>query len=249
MSNNNTDNTEKKVIDKETNNSSYVPDITTQEKIANEHSEEPKEKPTRAQKFFRLLDKFGDLFFLNMYFTLTCIPIITIGAAFTALYTVTNKMVKDEEGPVRQEYFKAFKANFKPATIVWMIDLVYIILMYIQYVYMALNDNEAAKIILVVLGFEFILFAFAFPLQFPVIARYENTVGNYLKNSLVLAIANLSVWFRTFFIWVFPVVLYYLRPNYLVYTWFLWLLVLTALWAYICSMFYEKFYQKLENPQ
>ena len=46
---------------------------------------------------FRALDKLGSLFILNMLTLVCSIPIFTIGAAFTAMYYVTMKMVRDEE--------------------------------------------------------------------------------------------------------------------------------------------------------
>ena len=128
----------------------------------------------------------------------------------------------------------------------WLIDIVYVILMYIQLVYCQLNSNEITKVLFIAVGAEFFLFAFAFPFQFPLTARYENTTKNMIKNSLILAFANLGVWFKIFFIWMFPVVLYYLKPNWVVYTWYLWAMILTALFAYVCSMLLEGFYTKLE---
>ena len=214
-----------------------------------EESPEAQVPMTRAQKFLSKFDLLGDLFVLNIYFFITSLPIITIGASFTALYTVTNKMVKNEEGPVRQEYFKAFKSNFKQSTLIWIVDLIYIYLMWVQYAYYLTHENEVTKYLFVRVGFEFILLAFALPLQFPLAARYENTTFNIIRNALILAIANLGVWFRMFFIWLFPVMIYYLRPNLLVYTWYLWGMILTALWTYVCSMFLVKFYNKIENRE
>ena len=223
-----------------------TPSNTSQDKFANE---EPKPKLSRAQKFFKVFDKLGDLFFLNLYFVFTCIPIITIGASFTALYTVTNKMSEDEEGPVRQEYFAAFKSNFKQSTAIWLIDLLYIASMTVQYYYYMTHEDQIAKFLFILIGFEFILFAFAYPLQFPLAARYENTTLNIIKNALILSVVNLGLWFRMFFIWMFPVALYYLRPNFLLYTWYLWFMLFTAVLAYACSMFLVKFYKKLENRE
>ena len=211
--------------------------------------DEPAVPLTRGQKFFKVFDKFGDLFVLNIYFIVTCIPIITIGAAFTALYTVTNKMVNDKEGAIKDEYFKAFKANLKQGIAIWLIDLVVFYAMYLQYAYIILNDNQTVKYLYVILGFEFIVFAFAFPLQWPMVARYENTVWNLIRNFFIFALTNLGTWFRMFYIWLFPVVLYFLNVKIFVYTWFLWALILTSLFAYICSIFLVKFYDKLENPE
>ena len=47
---------------------------------------------------FTFLSRLADLFWLNLLFIVCCIPVITIGAATTALYYVTLKMAKDEEG-------------------------------------------------------------------------------------------------------------------------------------------------------
>lgn len=219
------------------------------EKKKTEESNEAIEKPTKAQRFFNVMDKGGDLFFLNIYFTITCIPIITIGAAITALYTVTNKMVNDKEANVKEQYFEAFKSNFKQSTIIWIVDLIYIAIMYLQYCYVVTNSSDAARYLMVFLGFEFVLAAFAIPLQFPLVARYENTTWNLIKNALVFSLAYLGTWFRMFFIWVFPAVLYWLNPKIFIYTWFIWALFLTAFFAYACSVFLVKFYEKLEAPK
>lgn len=210
--------------------------------------EEPPVVKTRREKVLSIFDKFGDLFTLNLCFILTCLPIFTIGASFVALYTVTNKMVNDLEGPVRQEYFKAFKANFKQGTQIWLIDLVYIFFAAAQYIFYLSNpDSPVSKYLFIFIGFEFILFAFAYPLQFPLAARYENTTFRIIFNSLVLSLAHLGTWFRMFFIWMFPVALYYLNPKIMVYTWYLWGLALTAIFAYVCSMLLSKFYETIEN--
>lgn len=216
---------------------------------ANKQNEEPRERLKGARKFYNVMDKFGDLFYLNILFLLTSLPIITIGASFTALYTVTNKMVDDDEPPVKEAYFKAFKENFKQSTIIWVIDLIIFYLMYLQYQYVILYNTEGAKLLFVVLGFEFIFMAFAVPLQFPLIARYINTTGNMFKNALILSLANLWVWFRMFFLWTFPLMIYYVNPKIMFYIWFLWLLIMTAVTAYACSLFLKKFYAKLEKPK
>ena len=227
---------------------SVVENVLSEDKVVSaSQNEEAKPQTTKAQRFFNVIDKFGDMFLLNILFFVTSIPIITIGASFTALYTVTNKMVRDEEGPVKEEYFKAFKSNFKQSTAIWIIDLLYIGFVMLQYMYYLANDNQVSKFLFVFIGFEFVFFAFAFPLQFPLAARYENTTFNIMKNAVILAFANFFVWLRMFFIWTFPFMLYYLRPNLFIYTWYLWILIIVSLLAYACSMFLSKFYKKLEE--
>lgn len=61
--------------------------------------------------------------YLNVLWFICCIPVVTAGAATTALYYVTLKMAKNEEGGITKSFFKAFKENFKQSTIVWLILL------------------------------------------------------------------------------------------------------------------------------
>ena len=69
----------------------------------------------------RALNKICDMVCLNVLWLICCIPIITIGASTTALYTIMLKMVKNEEGYIFRGFFKAFKSNFKQSTIIWII--------------------------------------------------------------------------------------------------------------------------------
>ena len=215
-------------------------------KIDDEEEEQEKEL-TAVERFMLLFNKLGDLFVLNVYFTVTCLPIVTIGASFTALYTVTNKMVKNEEGAITKEYFKAWKANLKQGIAIWLIDLIYIAIMVFEYGYVLGHDDQISKVLFILVGAGFFLFALAFPLQFPILARYENTIGRIIFNSLVLAFTYPGTWFKMFFIWALPFVLYYINLKVRVYTWYLWGLILTAIFAYICSMFLLGFYEKLES--
>ena len=47
-------------------------------------------------KFSQIMGRVFDLMMLNIIFLIMCIPIVTIGANFTAMYYVTLKMIKNE---------------------------------------------------------------------------------------------------------------------------------------------------------
>ena len=46
--------------------------------------------------------------YLNILWFICCIPIFTIGASTTALFYVTEKMAKNEEGNVTSAFFRSF---------------------------------------------------------------------------------------------------------------------------------------------
>ena len=139
----------------------------------------------------RALGKICDLMCLNILWLVCSIPIFTIGASTTALYTVVLKMVKNEEGYIFRGFFKAFKSNFKQSTITWIILLILGILCWIDQRIVSYLPGTAGTVLnVLVLIVSFILLAVMIYV-FPLIARYENTLSNTLKNAVLLSIAKL----------------------------------------------------------
>ena len=110
--------------------------------------------------FYQRVDKFGDLVFLNLLFVVSCIPIITIGAAVTAMYAYLFKMVDDEEDTLWKGYWGYFKSNFKPATKVWCILLVIFGIMYAEYSYSLGMADSNAFIVTSIIALEAIFLSF-----------------------------------------------------------------------------------------
>ena len=72
----------------------------------------------------RGLGRLFDYVVLNMLTILCSIPIVTLGASVTAMYDVMGRMMRDEERGVFGDFFRAFRSNFKKATVIWLILLV-----------------------------------------------------------------------------------------------------------------------------
>ena len=70
---------------------------------------------------WRFMGRVADVFILTLLWALCSIPIITIGASTTALYYVTLKMNEGIDEYMCRSFWKAFKDNFIPATILWLI--------------------------------------------------------------------------------------------------------------------------------
>ena len=58
------------------------------------------------------MSRIFDMMCLNVLWLVCSLPIFTIGASTTAMYTVMLKVVKNEEGYIVKGFFKAFKENF-----------------------------------------------------------------------------------------------------------------------------------------
>lgn len=126
--------------------------------------------------------------YLNILWLLCSLLIFTIGASTTALYYVTLKMVKNEEGNITKAFFHSFKENFKQGTIIWLLLLVLGILLgtdgYILY-HMRFENafwTICSAIFIVVL----IAYAIVLMYIFPLLARFHNTTPAMFKNSIMI---------------------------------------------------------------
>lgn len=140
----------------------------------------------------RFLTKIADLMVLNILFCVTSIPLITIGASWTALYSVTLKMVRDEEGSVSRSYFRSFRQNFRQATLLWLGVLVVLALLVLDIrVLNGMAGGTAPGLLRV--GVEILALLGIMVLQylFPSLARFEASLADTLKNACIMALAHL----------------------------------------------------------
>ena len=126
--------------------------------------------------------------YLTILWFLCCLPVITAGASTTALFYVTLKIAKNEEGRLTAAFFRSFRKNFKQATVIWLILLVVGIFLGIDgYVFYHMRFHNvfwtigtAAFIVALVAYLIIIMYIF------PLLSRFENTTRAMFKNALMI---------------------------------------------------------------
>ena len=132
---------------------------------------------------YKFLSKFLDVVKLNFFWILFSIPVITVGASTVAAMSVGLKMVDDEEGYIGKNFLKAFKENWKQGTILWVITVVAVYAIYLDFQLFEAVDNN--PIIFLIIGMASIALAVvALIYSYPLAARYENTLINTIQNSI-----------------------------------------------------------------
>jgi len=139
----------------------------------------------------RFLTKLADLMILNILFLITCLPVVTIGAAWTALYYVAMKMVRDEEGGILRSYFHAFRLNFRQATLLWLGVLGIAVILVLDLLILARIDSPIAAAMNMGIGIIAILAFLVLQYLFPLLARFEAGTVQTLKNAVLLAVGQL----------------------------------------------------------
>ena len=196
-------------------------------------------------RFSMALSTVWDLMKLNLLTLVCSLPVITIGASFTAMHQVMIKLVRKEESYVSRDYFHALKENFLSATLLWLLKLAFLIPLFFQLISL---DQELAvwpkplSYVVLTSGFAIlILLAFVFPLQ----AYFKNTLLGTIGNSFRLGIAKLPRAVVMAFIWILPVMV-------LVHLWLLFPVVLflgISLPGYLCCRLYEPVFRNLTKDE
>lgn len=145
----------------------------------------------------RFLTQLGNLILVNLFFIITCIPIVTIGASIAALYRVTFSIHCKEEVTVLRTYFGTFKSSFKHSTIIWIpASLALSFFIYEIYLLFFVLDPQYAMFQIPVWIMIFLLLSVLI-YSFPMIGLYEQPLKQTIKNSLILSITNLPVTIST----------------------------------------------------
>ena len=138
---------------------------------------------------FSFLGKIADLIIINLLVLVCSIPIITIGASWTAMYYVTVKMVKNEESYVTRDFFKSFKQNFRQATVIWLINLIVLFVLGADALIIrnGLMKNLPQAFIVAMGIFAFFIVAIMV-FVYPLLSHFDNTIRNTIKNAFLLCL-------------------------------------------------------------
>lgn len=190
-------------------------------------------------KFMMAMDRVCDLMLLNLLFLLTCLPVVTIGAAATALYTVCFRFDTDKEAGIWKSYFRAFRENFRQSTLVWLV--------------VALFGGTSALNVLIFRGMGGVLHWLFLPCGvllvlavlmgscvFPLLSQFSNDSRTALKNALFLSVGYLPKFLIVSVIHVLPFALLILDPYLFFQTGVLWVLIYFSAGAYINSLVLKK---------
>lgn len=140
--------------------------------------------------FWRYLNKFADMVILNVVFLICCLPIVTIGPAYTAMYYATVKTIRKGRGYLMRNFFHSFKQNLLQGIAGWMIFLVFIsgsaLSMYMLWDKATQGGSNQLMFWLVAIIALFLVCMMLY--FFPVLSRFSFSFPNYFVFSYLMAV-------------------------------------------------------------
>lgn len=190
------------------------------------------------------LGKMADLMILNLLALVCCIPVFTIGASITALYYMALKIVRNEEVYIIKGFLKSFKQNFRQATIIWLIQIVVMVILGLDYYIMYVATETPPNMVMQVVWMAGAVIAVVtFVFIYPVLSKFDNTLKNTFKNTLLMAVMQMPKVILMVILWAIPILIgifvFQLFPLVFLFG--------MSLPAVASAFLYNKFFKKMEE--
>lgn len=200
-------------------------------------------------RFFQFMGRIVDLVLLNLLTLLLCLPVITAGASLSAMYYCNLRYIRGEEGYLHTMFFSQFKKNFKPATVIWLAELLLGLLIYVD-----INILQAASAQQAMAGIarpiQYLLIAFSvvalFIMQYllPLVSRYENPLKQYFRNAFLIAVSYFP---RTLLMAAIHIALVVVFMIFWVYTLPLYVLIAISGSGYLVMLLCQPIFKRIEE--
>lgn len=189
--------------------------------------------------FWEFMTNMTNVLFVGLIWLICCLPIVTIGASTTALYSYTLKLAESTDGYVLKSFFKAFKDNFIKSTVLWILMLLgggflaidaYICLR------MGTTFSKFLFFLIVAIGILYLIICIYI---FPVLAFFQVNVKEAIKNAFIMGVGSLPLTILIIIIFMIGGFITYTVP-YLVFA-------LGSFAAYVSSFCYLSVFKKYVN--
>lgn len=134
-----------------------------------------------------------DCIFLSLFWLLGCFPVVTVGASFAALYDATYRGFRRREKHPWQRFLKVFRENWKTGIVptVVFLGLAAVLAKAMIALWNAAVYGSISWMLFSAGAFAGVLVLGILGVLFPMLSRFDNPVAALLKNTVLLALANM----------------------------------------------------------
>lgn len=192
---------------------------------------------------------------LNVLFLVCCLPIVTIGASISALYSVSLKLVRQKDSYITKDFFRAFRQNLKQGIILHLIlsAATIIIVTDLLVIWSIMEASAVFKGLFFGMVILALLFFMASVYLYPMLAQFKNTLKSYFRNAAILSFKHLPYTIMFLLLTILPFAAAFLIPGALEWEILIFLLFGFSGMVYINSIFFSAIFklymeEDSENP-
>lgn len=141
-------------------------------------------------KLSRVLTWIIDIVFTGMLWCLFSLPVVTVGAASTAVYYAAVKCIRHERGRLWPVFWQGFRSNFRPATKLWLLYVAALAVGAANVLAARQWSGEGFSPLIALAGVIFLPVALLLPWSFAYVSRFDNSLAGALKFLAWLVMRN-----------------------------------------------------------
>lgn len=189
--------------------------------------------------FWSFLTRIYNLAFAGLLWFVTSLPLITIGASTTALYSYAFAVTESRDGYVMKTFFSSFRKNFVKATVVWMGMLtVFAFLLFDGYL-ASTGTTTGSKVMVFLILAVLIIASMLGVHMFPFLSKYDLPYRQMLQKVLLIGVGALPISITLVVLHTMFFLLVYLFPPAVLFA--------QGFVAALISLFLKSVYSRLET--
>lgn len=190
----------------------------------------------------RFLTQCGDLIILNVLWLICCLPVVTIGASTTALYSCF--LNRSTESSSVRRFFSAFKSNFRQSTVLLLIEAIGLLLVYVNIRFYLSYLSDISIVLQVVSMIPCMLILTVSGYLFPLQAHFANTIKQTLKNAVLICIAHFPISLLITVLNLLPILIILIDVEVFLKISILFVLMGGAAIAYVNSFLFQRVFRQ-----
>ncbi|MCR5122027.1 MAG: DUF624 domain-containing protein [Ruminococcus sp.] len=164
--------------------------------------------PMEKKGWIKCVEVYGrrmwKLMALNLLFILSCLPVVTIGPAIAAMTKVCRNWSQERNAFLWEDYWEAFKKNFKQSFIMGLIDVLFLVSLSVAiptYNEWAKNSNLMFIPFLLCLSCAIVFFMMHFYIYLMIVST-NLSMRQIIKNSFLLVSLGMKSSLWTLLVWI-----------------------------------------------
>ena len=192
----------------------------------------------------QFMSRVADFMLLNFLWLVCSLPIVTFGASTSAYYYCMMKIVRDTDSGILKMFFHSFKENLKQGIVLTIILIVTIAFLGADMWACSQLEGQFFDVIGILLYAFVGLLAVVVVYVFPVLAQFDNTIKNTIKNAFFMGISHIGKTLLLIVITALPFAFAIFLPYYFLMSLPVWLFGGVSVVIYYKTRLFVKIFDK-----
>ncbi len=190
-----------------------------------------------------LMSRITDCIFLSLFFIVGCVPVVTVGASFAALYDSAFRGIRKADKHSWSRFLEVYRENWKAGILPTLAfyAAVTVLVTVIVNLWNAAVAGSISWMLFSGVALVAVLLLGMVSVLFPMLSRFDNPTAVLLKNTLLLSLANMP---RILGLGIVNAVAVFACLN-----WVFPLFFVPALAAFLGSFFLEPMFKPYMPPE